>query len=139
MTTILLAEDEPQTAQLIEFKLRQAGLQVVRVSDGEQALAQVPLVRPALILLDGLMPVMAGFEVLRRLKEDARTRGIPVIMLTARSRDKDVVTGLELGAADYMIKPFSPSELVARVRKVLGPMAELRPELPPPTPTLPRT
>lgn len=139
MTTILLAEDEPQTAQLIEFKLRQAGLQVVRVSDGEQALAQVPLVRPALILLDGLMPVMDGFEVLRRLKEDARTRGIPVIMLTARSRDKDVVTGLELGAADYMIKPFSPSELVARVRKVLGPMAELRPELPPPTPTLPRT
>jgi two-component system phosphate regulon response regulator PhoB len=76
------------------------------------------------MVLDGLMPVMDGFEVLRRLKEDARTRAIPVIMLTARARDKDVVTGLELGAADYMIKPFSPSELVARVRKVLGPAAE---------------
>jgi DNA-binding response OmpR family regulator len=121
MMTILLAEDEPQTAQLIEFKLKQAGFMVVHATDGEKALALVATTQPALILLDGLMPVMDGFEVLRRLKESARTSHIPVIMLTARARDKDVVTGLELGAADYMVKPFSPSELVARVRKVLGP------------------
>jgi DNA-binding response OmpR family regulator len=121
MMTILLAEDEPQTAQLIEFKLKQAGFVVVHATDGEKALALVAPTRPALILLDGLMPVMDGFEVLRRLKESPRTSHIPVIMLTARARDKDVVTGLELGAADYMVKPFSPSELVARVRKVLGP------------------
>lgn len=123
MPTILLAEDEPQTAQLIVFKLKQAGFAIVHAPDGEQALALVASVKPVLIILDGLMPVMDGFEVLRRLKEDAHTASIPVIMLTARARDKDIVTGLELGAADYMIKPFSPSELVARVRKVLGPMA----------------
>ena len=121
MMTILLAEDEPQTAQLIEFKLKQAGFMVVHATDGEKALALVAPTQPALILLDGLMPVMDGFEVLRRLKESPRTSHIPIIMLTARARDKDVVTGLELGAADYMVKPFSPSELVARVRKVLGP------------------
>lgn len=126
MPTILLAEDEPQTAQLIVFKLKQAGYEVVHVEDGEQALALLEITRPGLVVLDGLMPVMDGFEVLRRLKEDPHTRAIPVIMLTARARDKDVVTGLELGAADYMVKPFSPSELVARVRKVLGP-AGLKP------------
>jgi two-component system, OmpR family, phosphate regulon response regulator PhoB len=127
MPTILLAEDEPQTAQLIAFKLKQAGFAVAHAPDGEQALALVASSQPVLILLDGLMPVMDGFEVLRRLKEDPRTRAIPVIMLTARARDKDVVTGLELGAADYIVKPFSPSELVARVRKVLGPAAEPKP------------
>lgn len=123
MPTILLAEDEPQTAQLIQFKLKQAGYAVVHAPDGEQLLALVGSVKPVLIILDGLMPVFDGFEVLRRLKEDPRHKHIPVIMLTARSRDKDVVSGLELGAADYIIKPFSPSELVARVRKVLGPAA----------------
>ena len=127
MPTILLAEDEPQTAQLIEFKLRQAGYEVVHAVDGESALALTASAQPVLIILDGLMPVMDGFEVLRRLKESPRFQRIPVIMLTARSRDKDVVSGLELGAADYMVKPFSPSELVARVRKVLGPTAEPKP------------
>ncbi|NBR84816.1 MAG: response regulator [Verrucomicrobia bacterium] len=124
MPTIMLAEDEPQTAQLIQFKLKQAGFAVVHATDGEQALTLVAAARPDLIILDGLMPVFDGFEVLRRIKEDPRHRHIPVIMLTARSRDKDVVSGLELGAADYMVKPFSPSELLARVRKVLGPAAE---------------
>ncbi len=121
MPTILLAEDEPQTAQLIEFKLKQAGFEVVHAVDGEQALAFVTTTLPVLIILDGLMPVMDGFEVLRRLKENPRLKHIPVLMLTARSRDKDVVSGLELGAADYMIKPFSPAELLARVRKILEP------------------
>ncbi len=127
MPIILLAEDEPQTAQLIEFKLRQAGFTIVHATDGEKALALAGTVKPVLVILDGLMPVYDGFEVLRRLKEDAHTRHIPVIMLTARARDKDVVTGLELGAADYMVKPFSPSELVARVRKVLGPAVDPKP------------
>jgi len=124
MPTILLAEDEPQTAQLIEFKLKQAGFEVAHATDGESALTLAAATQPVLIILDGLMPVMDGFEVLRRLKESPRFQRIPVIMLTARSRDKDVVSGLELGAADYMVKPFSPFELVARVRKILGPAAE---------------
>lgn len=124
MPTILLAEDEPQTAQLIEFKLKQAGFEVAHATDGESALTLAAATQPVLIILDGLMPVMDGFEVLRRLKESPRFQRIPVIMLTARSRDKDVVSGLELGAADYMVKPFSPSELLARVRKILAPAAD---------------
>ena len=120
MSSILVAEDEPQTAQLIEFKLKQQGYAVTIVSNGEQAIKMVGVSRPSLIVLDGMMPVMDGFEVLRRLKDDAAMRNIPVIMLTARSRERDVVTGLELGASDYIIKPFSPAELVARVNKVLG-------------------
>lgn len=120
MSSILVAEDEPQTAQLIEFKLTQQGYNVTIVSNGEQALKMVGVARPALVILDGMMPVMDGFEALRRLKDDAKTRNLPVIMLTARSRERDVVTGLELGASDYMVKPFSPAELVARVKKVLG-------------------
>lgn len=127
MPTILLAEDEPQTAQLIEFKLRQAGYEVAHAVDGESAIALAATTQPVLIILDGLMPVMDGFEVLRRLKESPRFQKIPVIMLTARSRDKDVVGGLELGAADYMVKPFSPTELVARVRKILGPASDREP------------
>ena len=123
MPTIMLAEDEPQTAQLIQFKLKQAGFTVVHAPDGEQALTLVAATRPDMIILDGLMPVFDGFEVLRRIKEDPRHRHIPVLMLTARSRDKDVVSGLELGAADYMVKPFSPTELLARVRKILGSVA----------------
>jgi DNA-binding response OmpR family regulator len=120
MTNILVAEDEPQTAQLIEFKLKQQGFQVNVVSNGEQAMKMLAIHEPALILLDGMMPVMDGFEALRRIKESKEYRQIPVIMLTAKSREKDVVTGLDLGATDYIIKPFSPAELVARIKKVLG-------------------
>lgn len=120
MSSILVAEDEPQTAQLIEFKLKQQGYNVTIVSNGEQALKMIGVSRPALVILDGMMPVMDGFEVLRRLKDDTKTCNLPVIMLTARSRERDVVTGLELGASDYIVKPFSPAELVARVKKVLG-------------------
>lgn len=120
MTNILVAEDEPQTAQLIEFKLKQQGYAVTIVSNGEQALKMLSANPPSLLILDGMMPVMDGFEVLRRVREDQKTRAIPVIMLTAKSREKDVVTGLELGASDYIVKPFSPAELVARIKKVLG-------------------
>jgi len=120
MISILVAEDEPQTAQLIEFKLKQQGYNVTIVSNGEQALKMVDVSRPSLVILDGMMPVMDGFEVLRRLRADGNTQDLPVIMLTAKSREKDVVTGLELGASDYIVKPFSPAELVARVKKVVG-------------------
>jgi len=120
MISILVAEDEPQTAQLIEFKLKQQGYNVTIVSNGEQALKMVGVNKPDLVILDGMMPVMDGFEVLRRIKADGNTQDLPVIMLTAKSREKDVVTGLELGASDYIVKPFSPAELVARVKKVLG-------------------
>ena len=120
MARILVAEDEPQTAQLIEFKLKQQKFDVTVVGDAEQALKMIGISKPDLVLLDGMMPVMGGFDVLRRMKADPATASIPVIMLTAKSREKDIVTGLEMGASDYMVKPFSPGELVARIRKVLG-------------------
>ena len=120
MIKILVAEDEPQTAQLIEFKLKQQGFAVIHARDGDEAMNLLPREMPDLVVLDAMMPVMDGFEVLRRMKESPVLKNIPVIMLTAKSKDKDVVAGLELGAADYIVKPFSPPELVARVRKVLG-------------------
>ncbi|MBG86055.1 MAG: response regulator [Verrucomicrobiales bacterium] len=120
MTNILVAEDEPRTAQLIEFKLKQQGYEVNVVSNGEQVIKMLDVNQPSLILLDGMMPVMDGFEVLRRVKSSKEHRHIPVIMLTAKSREKDVVTGLDLGAADYIVKPFSPAELAARIKKVLS-------------------
>ena len=116
---VLVAEDDPITQQLLVFKLEQMGCTVFRAGDGETALALAEKERPALILLDCLMPVMDGFGVLRRLKESADLKNIPVVMLTVKAKDQDIVTGLDLGAADYMIKPFSPAELMARVRKIL--------------------
>lgn len=121
MIKILVAEDEPQTAQLIEFKLKQQGFAVVLATDGEAAIKLIPQEMPSLIILDAMMPVLDGFEVLRRIKESPELKAIPVIMLTAKNKDRDIVSGLELGAADYIVKPFSPAELVARVRKVLNP------------------
>ena len=119
MIKILVAEGEPQTAQLIEFKLKQQGFEVLHARDGDGAINTFPRVMPDLVLLDAMMPVMDGFEVLRRVKESPVLKNIPVIMLTAKNKDKNVVAGLELGAANYIVKPFSPAELVARVRKVL--------------------
>jgi DNA-binding response OmpR family regulator len=120
MTRILVAEDDALTMQLIEFKLKQQGYEVMRATDGELALKIMAVEKPALLILDGMMPVLDGFEVLRRVRADESLKHIPILMLTARSRDNDVVTGLELGANDYMTKPFSPTELLARVKKILS-------------------
>lgn len=119
MAKILIAEDEELLVELLEFKLRQAGFDVVTAPDGEVALDLAWKERPDLILLDGMMPVFDGFEVLRHLKSTPDLARIPVIMLTARRTESDIAMGLEQGAADYMVKPFSPVELLARVRKAL--------------------
>lgn len=116
---ILVAEDDAVTRQLLEFKLKQLGCAVVSARDGEEAMKLAQVEKPVLIILDCLMPVIDGFEVLRRLKESPELRKIPVLMLTVKAKDNDIVTCLELGAEDYMTKPFSPAELVARVRKIL--------------------
>lgn len=117
---IVLAEDEPQIARLIEFKLKKEGYDVTWKENGEEALKAIKADKPDLILLDIMMPVMDGYEVLRRLKEDENLTDIPVIMLTARSQEKDVVKGIDLGAEDYITKPFHPAELLARVKRILG-------------------
>jgi DNA-binding response OmpR family regulator len=137
MTKVLVAEDDPMTLQLINFKLRQNGFAVVLAKDGEVAINLVQSEKPDLVILDGMMPMLDGFEVLSRMKESAELKHIPVIMLTARTQEADMQRGLELGAADYVMKPFSPTELLSRVRKVLG-----QPPLPTPniaTPKPPQT
>ena len=115
MARILLAEDEQQIGDMVAFKLTNSGHQVVRVADGEAALAAAERDRPAVIILDVMMPLVDGFVVLGRLKAHPELRTIPVIMLTARGQERDVLSGLQAGAADYIVKPFSLKELLARV------------------------
>ena len=117
---IVLAEDEPEIARLIEFKLKKEGYSVTWKENGEEALKAIKADKPDLVLLDVMMPVMGGYEVLRRLKEDENLKSIPVIMLTARAQEKDVVKGIDMGAEDYITKPFHPAELLARVKRILG-------------------
>jgi len=116
---ILLIEDEKNIAELVRYNLQREGYRVAFAADGEAGLRLVDQDPPDLILLDLLLPRIDGMEVCRRLKQNARARAIPVIMLTAKAGETDKVTGLELGADDYVTKPFSPRELVARVRAVL--------------------
>jgi two-component system, OmpR family, phosphate regulon response regulator PhoB len=116
---ILLAEDEKQIADMIAFKLTNGGHQVVRAADGEQAITLAAQSVPDLILLDVMMPGLSGFEVLRRLKGDTTMRSIPVIMVTAKGHERDVLNGLRGGAIDYIVKPFSLKELSARVELAL--------------------
>ena len=117
--TILVVEDEPAIQQLIATSLQHAGHQVLRASDGEAALRLVREAVPDLILLDWMLPGMSGIQVARALRGEARTRAVPLIMLTARSEEQDKITGLETGADDYITKPFSPRELAARIKAVL--------------------
>jgi DNA-binding response OmpR family regulator len=119
MAKILLAEDEKQIADMISFKLGNGGHQIVHAQDGEQAMTMAVRERPDLILLDAMMPGLNGFEVLRRLKEDVSLRSIPVIMVTAKGHERDVLNGLRGGAVDYIVKPFSLKELSARVELAL--------------------
>ena len=116
---ILVVEDEQDVAELVRYHLSKEGYDVRVSSNGADALRQVREVRPELILLDIMVPQLNGWEVCRRLKQDPQTRGISVIMVTGRVEEGDKVLGFEMGADDYVTKPFSPRELVARVRAVL--------------------
>jgi len=119
MARILLAEDEQQIGDMVTFKLTNSGHRVVRVGDGEAALAAAERDRPDVIILDVMMPLVDGFAVLGRLQARPDLRTIPVIMLTARGQERDVLSGLQAGAADYIVKPFSLKELLARVEVAL--------------------
>ena len=119
MARILVAEDEPHIFRMVDFKLKALGHEVIGAADGGEALEAANSQKPDLILLDVMMPVMDGFQVLKKLKTDPDTKEIPVIMLTAKSQERDVVTGLESGAEDYVVKPFSFPELLARINSAL--------------------
>jgi two-component system, OmpR family, phosphate regulon response regulator PhoB len=116
---ILIAEDEPDIRDLLAFHLEREGFEVARAATGDDALGQVGASVPDLLLLDLMLPVVNGLDVCRRLRADPRTASLPIVMLTARGEELDRVLGLELGADDYIVKPFSPKEVVARVRAVL--------------------
>lgn len=120
MARILVAEDETYILKMLDFRLKSLGHEVIGAADGGQALEFALREKPDLILLDIMMPVMDGFQVLRKLKSQEETKNIPVIMLTARGQEKDVVTGFGAGAADYVTKPFSFAELIARINRVLA-------------------
>jgi DNA-binding response OmpR family regulator len=117
---ILICDDDPLLVELLEYRLAARGFATAVAMDGAEALARTAELHPDAILLDAMMPVHDGYEVLRRLREDVATKDVPIIMLTARRQERDIVSALELGANDYMVKPFIPEELVTRLTRVLG-------------------
>ncbi|MEQ4617561.1 MAG: phosphate regulon transcriptional regulator PhoB [Corticimicrobacter sp.] len=118
-STILVVEDEPAIQELIAVNLSFAGHKVLRAYDADQAATLINAELPDLILLDWMLPGASGLTLARRLRSDERTRDVPVIMLTAKGAEQDKVDGLEAGADDYITKPFSPKELIARIKAVL--------------------
>ena len=118
-TKILVVDDEPDALELIEFNLKSSGFEVATAADGEEAVKKARDILPGLIILDVMLPEVDGMEVCKILRRDQRTSGIPIIMLTAKAAEIDRVLGLELGADDYVTKPFSPRELILRVKRLL--------------------
>ncbi|MES9962333.1 MAG: phosphate regulon transcriptional regulator PhoB [Candidatus Sedimenticola sp. 20ELBAFRAG] len=116
---ILVVEDEPAVREMISFVLKQSDYDTLEAEDAEEARALLADKTPDLVLMDWMLPGMSGVEFTRELKQDAVTRDIPVIMLTARGEEDDKVRGLECGAEDYITKPFSPRELTARIKVIL--------------------
>jgi DNA-binding response OmpR family regulator len=116
---ILVVDDEPEAVELVEFNLKQAGFDVRTAADGAEALKMARSVLPSLIVLDLMLPEVDGLGVCKMLRRDPATASIPIIMLTAKAAEIDRVLGLELGADDYITKPFSPRELVLRVKKII--------------------
>lgn len=120
MARILIVDDDDLLRALLQYRLSADGHDVLALEDGSRVLSTIQECRPDLIVLDAMMPVMDGFEILRRLKTGPNTDPTPVIMLTALKREADIVGALELGAADYLAKPFIPDELSQRIRRVLA-------------------
>ena len=119
MARILVVDDDPDVRRLVEMKLHLDGIETVSAGDGAEALEILGDQTVDLVVLDLMMPVMDGYEVCRRMQADPALSSIPVIMLTARAQANDIEAGFDIGATDYIVKPFSPRELLSRVRGVL--------------------
>jgi two-component system phosphate regulon response regulator PhoB len=117
--TILVIEDDPDIVEMVEYNLTQAGYETITASNGADGICSARRQRPELVILDLMLPAVDGFDVCRTLKSDENTAGIPIIILSAKSQETDKIVGLELGADDYVTKPFSPRELIARIKAVL--------------------
>lgn len=120
MGRVLIADDEPHIRRLVSFTLTNRGYEVLEAADGGEALAMVAAERPDLVLLDVMMPVMTGYDALKRLKADPETADIPIVMLSAKSQRTEIAEGLRNGAVDYICKPFTPKDLVQRIGEILG-------------------
>jgi DNA-binding response OmpR family regulator len=120
MTKILIAEDERDIRDLITYTLHFAGYEVVSAGDGEEAVQLALKEMPDLVLLDVRMPRMTGYEACKAIKADEKTKGIPVVFLSAKGQEAEIQAGIQAGAVEYMIKPFSPDQLTARVQVVLA-------------------
>ena len=118
--TILVADDEEDLRELVSYRLTRSGYEVVEAQDGQEALELATQRVPDLMVLDVMMPRLDGYELTSRVRAEDSLRSVPVILLTARSQENDVSRGFDVGADDYLKKPFNPDELVARVRAVLG-------------------
>ena len=116
---ILIVEDEKDIVKMLDYNLKKEGFRTLSCNDGEYALDLAAREHPDLIILDLMLPGMDGLEVCKALKKESKTQAIPVIMLTAKAQESDKIVGLELGADDYVTKPFSPRELIARIKAVL--------------------
>lgn len=116
---ILVIEDHPDIVEIVRYNLEREGFRVSWAKDGEKGLAKVDEVNPDLLVLDLMLPTMSGHDVCRALRSQPKTKSLPIVMLTAKGEEADIVRGLELGADDYVTKPFSPRELTARVRALL--------------------
>jgi len=117
--SILVAEDEPAQAEVLKYNLEAAGFSVRIAPDGDETLLQIDEELPDLLVLDWMLPEVSGIEICRQLRSAEATRNLPIIMLTARGEEDDRIRGLEVGADDYMVKPYSPGELIARINSVL--------------------
>jgi DNA-binding response OmpR family regulator len=117
---ILVCDDDELLVDLLTYRLAAKGYDVTAARDGGEALERIAQETPDAVVLDAMMPVVDGFEVLRRIREDRATAHVPVVMLSARKQERDIVGALELGASDFVVKPFIPEELLARLARLLG-------------------
>ncbi|NOT03497.1 MAG: response regulator [Anaerolineales bacterium] len=120
MARILIAEDEPDIRELVAFTLRFAGHEVVATANGEEAVQQAGQMIPDIILMDVRMPRMTGYDACRIMKADPILKDIPVVFLSAKGQDSEIQTGMDVGAEDYLLKPFAPDQLTERVKAILA-------------------
>ena len=117
---VIMAEDDKTIARLIIFKLEKEGFKVIHFSNGEGVVEKVVDVFPDVVILDVMMPIKDGISILREIKGNPKTASVPVIILSARGQENDVVKAMEIGASDYISKPFSPSELMVRIKRMIS-------------------
>ena len=124
MAKILIAEDERDIRDLVTFTLKYAGFEVIAVSNGEEAVTAARSELPDLILMDGRMPLLSGYEACQQIKADDNTRDIPVVFLSAKGQEAEIQAGLKAGAVEYLLKPFAPDDLIHSVKKLLDQYAK---------------